>query len=208
MAVPTATEPEAEAEPEDPPEPEPEAERQPEDPRATIVLASLRHRDPRLLLSEREVTKLAPAVTDWLERGAAPQAVVTTLTDRLPPTASNAARPASSPTASRSSGRPSPPPTTSSRPARPCPGRNAPTANAPTGPPPPAPAGPAAKRPPQPLSGERGGGGPPDFVGAAVDELLIHNPSGFPGRSQRFARVPGATSAAYAGRGVVLSSGA
>lgn len=42
-------------------------------------------------------------------------------------------------------------------------------------------------------------------VGATPDALLIHNPSGFPGKSQEFARVPWADLGRfYAGRGVVL----
>ncbi|MGY1453473.1 helix-turn-helix domain-containing protein [Streptomyces sp. SS8] len=51
---------------------------------ATAVLAELRRDDPRLLLSERDVTRLAPAVTAWLERGAAPDAVRRTLAAGLP----------------------------------------------------------------------------------------------------------------------------
>ncbi|MBN3930797.1 helix-turn-helix domain-containing protein [Streptomyces verrucosisporus] len=51
---------------------------------ATAILAELRRDDPRLLLSERDVTRLAPAVTAWLERGAAPDAVRRTLAADLP----------------------------------------------------------------------------------------------------------------------------
>ncbi|MFD9564160.1 helix-turn-helix domain-containing protein [Streptomyces sp. NPDC059994] len=48
------------------------------------LLADLRRHDPRLLLSERDVHRLAPAVAAWLERGAAPEAVTRTLTANLP----------------------------------------------------------------------------------------------------------------------------
>ncbi|MEV7891716.1 helix-turn-helix domain-containing protein [Streptomyces sp. NPDC002817] len=51
---------------------------------ATAVLTTLHHRDPRLLLSERSVHSLAPAVAAWLERGARPEAVRHTLTADLP----------------------------------------------------------------------------------------------------------------------------
>ncbi|MFF8533539.1 helix-turn-helix domain-containing protein [Streptomyces sp. NPDC015532] len=51
---------------------------------ATVLLASLHREDPRLLLSERDVNRLAPAVSAWLERGVAPGAVRATLTSGLP----------------------------------------------------------------------------------------------------------------------------
>ncbi|MFH8468872.1 helix-turn-helix domain-containing protein [Streptomyces sp. NPDC017991] len=51
---------------------------------ATALLASLHRDDPRLLLPERVVHHLAPAVTAWLDRGAAPEAVRRTLTAGLP----------------------------------------------------------------------------------------------------------------------------
>ncbi|MGW3914311.1 helix-turn-helix domain-containing protein [Streptomyces sp. NPDC005070] len=51
---------------------------------ATALLASLRRQDPRLLLSERDVHRLAPAVSAWLERGVAPEAVRAALTTGLP----------------------------------------------------------------------------------------------------------------------------
>ncbi|GAA2409816.1 helix-turn-helix domain-containing protein [Streptomyces glaucosporus] len=51
---------------------------------ATAILVELRRDDPRLLLSERDVRRLAPAVAAWLERGAAPDAVRRTLTAGLP----------------------------------------------------------------------------------------------------------------------------
>ena len=53
-------------------------------PQAAELLAALPHRDRRLLLSEREITALAPAVTDWLDRGAAPQEITDALTSGLP----------------------------------------------------------------------------------------------------------------------------
>ncbi|MFF7977833.1 helix-turn-helix domain-containing protein [Streptomyces sp. NPDC007901] len=51
---------------------------------ATTLLSRLHHDDPRLLLPEREVRRLAPAVDAWLERGASPEAVRRTLTSCLP----------------------------------------------------------------------------------------------------------------------------
>lgn len=51
---------------------------------ATALLAGLHRDEPRLLLPERDVHRLAPAVTAWLERGAAPEAVRRTLTASLP----------------------------------------------------------------------------------------------------------------------------
>ncbi|MCG0287147.1 helix-turn-helix domain-containing protein [Streptomyces sp. PSAA01] len=52
---------------------------------ATSLLAELRRDDDRLLLPERDVRRLAPAVTTWLERGATPEAVRRTLGGNLPP---------------------------------------------------------------------------------------------------------------------------
>ncbi|MEU6337851.1 hypothetical protein ABZ839_26100 [Streptomyces cellulosae] len=54
------------------------------DPQAVAVLASLRHADPRLVLSEREAVRLAPAVTAWLAAGVAPAQITRTLTTGLP----------------------------------------------------------------------------------------------------------------------------
>ncbi|MFF0142028.1 helix-turn-helix domain-containing protein [Streptomyces sp. NPDC005227] len=51
---------------------------------ATGVLAGLHRHDPRLLLAERDVRRLAPAIAAWLERGVAPEAVSHTLTTGLP----------------------------------------------------------------------------------------------------------------------------
>ncbi|MFJ5308667.1 helix-turn-helix domain-containing protein [Streptomyces sp. NPDC088350] len=52
--------------------------------KATALLSTLHHQDPRLLLPERAVRRLAPAVAAWLERGARPEAVRHTLTADLP----------------------------------------------------------------------------------------------------------------------------
>ncbi|PJE98242.1 DNA-binding protein [Streptomyces carminius] len=71
--------------PPSPPLPEPDAPEHPVRHRTAVaLLAGLRRDDTRLLLSERDVRRLAPAVTAWLERGAAPDAVRRTLTAGLP----------------------------------------------------------------------------------------------------------------------------
>ncbi|HET6354902.1 hypothetical protein [Streptomyces sp.] len=78
--------PEADAEPDTKPAPEPSpppATTEP-DPRAVVILASLRIVDRRLLLSRREVDRLAPAVTQWLARGVSPEEITSHLTTRLP----------------------------------------------------------------------------------------------------------------------------
>ncbi|QER89831.1 hypothetical protein F3L20_01070 [Streptomyces tendae] len=54
------------------------------DPEAVAVLAALRQVDPRLVLSEREAVRLAPAVTAWLAAGVAPGQITRTLTAGLP----------------------------------------------------------------------------------------------------------------------------
>lgn len=51
---------------------------------AVDLLAGLHRYDPRLLLAERDVLRLAPAVTAWLERGPTPAAVRRALTADLP----------------------------------------------------------------------------------------------------------------------------
>ncbi|MET7936681.1 hypothetical protein [Streptomyces sp. NPDC005322] len=56
----------------------------PPDARAAAVLGSLRHRDPRLVLSERETAALAPAVAEWLDRGVRPYEIAEALTSGLP----------------------------------------------------------------------------------------------------------------------------
>ncbi|WP_063728158.1 hypothetical protein [Streptomyces sp. RTd22] len=69
------------------PKPEPDPAREPgaaPDPRAAAVLGSLRHRDRRLVLSERETAALAPAVAEWLDRGVGPFEIAEALTSGLP----------------------------------------------------------------------------------------------------------------------------
>jgi hypothetical protein len=53
-------------------------------PEAVAVLAALRLRDPRLLLSERDVCRLAPAVGEWLRRGVGPDRIVDAVCADLP----------------------------------------------------------------------------------------------------------------------------
>ncbi|MFF1338101.1 helix-turn-helix domain-containing protein [Streptomyces sp. NPDC058290] len=79
------------AEPKPAPEPDPEPEADPApaavseaERQARELLARLRLRDPRLVLSERDTVRLAPAAAVWLERGLAPSAVIATLTRSLP----------------------------------------------------------------------------------------------------------------------------
>lgn len=48
------------------------------------MLTALRRVDPRLLLSEREAVRLAPAVGQWLAAGVAPSQITAHLTARLP----------------------------------------------------------------------------------------------------------------------------
>ncbi|PWK73083.1 hypothetical protein BCL76_102103 [Streptomyces sp. CG 926] len=76
------------------PEPTPEQEADPEAvataparpvrPGAVELLAGLRRYDPRLLLSERDVRRLAPDVSAWLERGVTPEAIARALSADLP----------------------------------------------------------------------------------------------------------------------------
>ncbi|MBA2807941.1 hypothetical protein E0500_011095 [Streptomyces sp. KM273126] len=54
------------------------------DPQAVAVLTSLRRIDARLVLSEQEAVRLAPAVAQWLAAGVAPSQVTALLTARLP----------------------------------------------------------------------------------------------------------------------------
>ncbi|MDX3238088.1 hypothetical protein PV392_20860 [Streptomyces sp. ME03-5709C] len=51
---------------------------------AEAVLASLRVRDPRLLLSRRDIARLAPGVAEWLRLGAEPQRIAEALAADLP----------------------------------------------------------------------------------------------------------------------------
>ncbi|MGW1404326.1 helix-turn-helix domain-containing protein [Streptomyces sp. NPDC002405] len=65
--------------------PRPPAASAPPAPRtANDLLAGLRAHDSRLLLTERDVHRLVPAVSEWLERGVPPTAVTRTLTAGLP----------------------------------------------------------------------------------------------------------------------------
>ncbi|WP_461084341.1 helix-turn-helix domain-containing protein [Streptomyces deserti] len=57
---------------------------QPQHRTAADLLAGLRTLDSRLLLTERDVHRLAPAVTTWLDRGVPVTAVQRTLTTGLP----------------------------------------------------------------------------------------------------------------------------
>ncbi|MEU5127598.1 hypothetical protein [Streptomyces mobaraensis] len=73
--------------PERPPAPEPFPSPPPPPPPdspAADLLAGLRRHDPRLLLSEKDVRELSPAVRAWLERGVGPRQIVRTLTAELP----------------------------------------------------------------------------------------------------------------------------
>ncbi|MFG2893116.1 hypothetical protein [Streptomyces sp. NPDC048248] len=80
--------PAAEPAPEPPRQPSREAALSPLAPEAhreaVDVLARLPHRDRRLLLSEREIASLAPAVTDWLARGVPAEEITAALTQGLP----------------------------------------------------------------------------------------------------------------------------
>ncbi|MFE4260449.1 helix-turn-helix domain-containing protein [Streptomyces sp. NPDC056883] len=79
------------------PEPQPDAEAAPAAPapgptlEAAWLLAGLRRRDPRLLLSERDIARLAPAVSAWLERGVDPAGIERALSAGLPEPLRNAA---------------------------------------------------------------------------------------------------------------------
>ncbi|MCY0929183.1 helix-turn-helix domain-containing protein [Streptomyces sp. H27-H1] len=69
----------------------PEPEPQQLHPGAASLLAGLRRYDPRLLLAERDVARLAPGVSAWLERGADAEAVGQVLSQNLPEPLRNAA---------------------------------------------------------------------------------------------------------------------
>ncbi|MDX3613293.1 hypothetical protein [Streptomyces europaeiscabiei] len=62
---------------------------------AADLLARLRLADARLLLSERDVQRLVPAVETWLARAATPDQITRTLTAGLPPEADPIRYPAS-----------------------------------------------------------------------------------------------------------------
>ncbi|WP_308378975.1 helix-turn-helix domain-containing protein [Streptomyces sp. ISL-43] len=68
---------EAAPEPEPDPDPAPPSE-------AAALLAGLRRHDPRLLLSERDVARLAPGVSAWLARGVEPGGIERALSAGLP----------------------------------------------------------------------------------------------------------------------------
>lgn len=67
-----------------PPLPQPEAPDLERHRVATDLLAGLRRDEPRLILGEQDVRRLAPAVAAWLEREATPEAVRQALTTGLP----------------------------------------------------------------------------------------------------------------------------
>ncbi|CAL9454105.1 hypothetical protein SUDANB58_02512 [Streptomyces sp. enrichment culture] len=69
---------------EEPPAAAPAPLAPPADRTASDLLVRLRAHDPRLLLTERDVRRLAPAVSAWLERGVPAAAVLRTLTTGLP----------------------------------------------------------------------------------------------------------------------------
>ncbi|MEU8524546.1 hypothetical protein AB0C77_02925 [Streptomyces sp. NPDC048629] len=70
-----------------PPRPSPSPSPEPPPPTgpAADLLARLRVADPRLLLSVRDVQRLAPAVETWLARVTTPDQITRTLTATLPP---------------------------------------------------------------------------------------------------------------------------
>lgn len=100
--APSGSEPESAPDPEPEPGPDPEPALDPApapDPsaepapavsetelQARELLARLRLRDPRLVLSERDTVRLAPGAVVWLERGLVPSAVTAALTRSLPTT--------------------------------------------------------------------------------------------------------------------------
>ncbi|MET7635721.1 helix-turn-helix domain-containing protein [Streptomyces sp. NPDC005078] len=67
-----------------PPLPEPRVADPARHDAAAELLAGLRRHEPRLLLAEKDVRRLAPAVAAWLERDAHPDAVRHSLTSDLP----------------------------------------------------------------------------------------------------------------------------
>ncbi|BAU84075.1 hypothetical protein SLA_3161 [Streptomyces laurentii] len=84
--------PEAAPSPEPAPVPDPDPEPRPVQPTplpsrhrpAADLLARLRLHDPRLLLSARDIERLAPGLTAWLDNGAHPDAALRTLSACLP----------------------------------------------------------------------------------------------------------------------------
>ncbi|MFJ9855692.1 helix-turn-helix domain-containing protein [Streptomyces sp. NPDC101150] len=86
-----AARPSAPAVPPVPPAPA-EPSRTPHHAAAVALLAGLRRSDDRLTLAERDVRRLAPALTPWLENDASPAAVRRTLTADLPAVLKNPAQ--------------------------------------------------------------------------------------------------------------------
>ncbi|MFD7994043.1 helix-turn-helix domain-containing protein [Streptomyces mexicanus] len=72
------------ASPTEPAVPEVRATPHPRHDRAATLLAGLRRTDDRLILSHRDVDRLAPAVTAWLDNGVSAAVVHHVLTDGLP----------------------------------------------------------------------------------------------------------------------------
>ncbi|MFI8106626.1 helix-turn-helix domain-containing protein [Streptomyces sp. NPDC086023] len=70
--------------PEPPPAPVPPPTPSPLEREAADLLAGLRARDPRLLLSEEDIRRLAPGVVEWLVRGVPPEGIRRTLTATVP----------------------------------------------------------------------------------------------------------------------------
>ncbi|MFJ6935455.1 helix-turn-helix domain-containing protein [Streptomyces sp. NPDC101132] len=70
--------------PEPPPAPVPPPTPSPLEREAADLLAGLRARDPRLLLSEGDIRRLAPGVVEWLVRGVPPEGIRRTLTATVP----------------------------------------------------------------------------------------------------------------------------
>ncbi|MFG2876024.1 helix-turn-helix domain-containing protein [Streptomyces sp. NPDC048337] len=85
-APPPSSDPDPEPEPASEPTPDPGADVPQAELEARELLARLRLRDPRLVLSERDTVRLAPAAAVWLDRGLVPSAVAATLTRSLPMT--------------------------------------------------------------------------------------------------------------------------
>lgn len=71
---------------------EPKGPRDPRHDRAAALLAGLRRADDRLILSRRDVDRLTPAVTAWLDNGVSAVMIQHALTDNLPIELRNPAR--------------------------------------------------------------------------------------------------------------------
>lgn len=95
--VPAAPEEDDQAPPRQAPAPEPPAPAvsgapDPRHDKAAVLLAGLRRTDDRLLLSRRDVDRLAPAVTAWFDNGASAAVIHHALTDSLPADLRNPAK--------------------------------------------------------------------------------------------------------------------